>query len=103
MSVLMEFSMFPLEGEGSKSGDVARIVKMVHESGYSYKLTPMSTVVETPTMREALKLIEEAYALLEACGRVYACLKFDIRPNRKDGMHQKIESVQNKLDYLITV
>jgi uncharacterized protein YqgV (UPF0045/DUF77 family) len=103
MSVLMEFSMFPLEGEGSKSGDVARIVKMVHESGYSYKLTPMSTVVETPTMREALKLIEEAYALLEACGRVYACLKFDIRPSRKDGMHQKIESVQNKLDYLITV
>ena len=83
--------MFPLEGTGSKSADVARIVQMIHESGYSYKLTPMSTVVETPTMPEALKLIENAYALLEASGRVYACLKFDIRPNREDGMHQKIE------------
>lgn len=103
MSVLMEFSMFPLEGEGSKSADVARIVQMIHESGYSYKLTPMSTVVETPTMSEALKLVENAYALLEACGRVYACLKFDIRPNRKDGMHQKIESVQHKLDCLISI
>ncbi|AOO65168.1 thiamine-binding protein [Sulfurospirillum halorespirans] len=103
MSVLMEFSMFPLEGEGSISADVARIVEMVHKSGYSYKLTPMSTVVETPTMSEALKLVEEAYALLEACGRVYACLKFDIRANREDGMHQKIESVQNKLDCLITI
>lgn len=103
MSVLMEFSMFPLEGEGSKSADVARIVEMIHKSGYSYKLTPMSTVVETPTMSEALKLVEQAYALLEACGRVYACLKFDIRANRTDGMHQKIESVQNKLDCLITI
>jgi uncharacterized protein YqgV (UPF0045/DUF77 family) len=103
MSVLMEFSMFPLEGEGSKSADVARIVQMVHESGYSYKLTPMSTVVETPTMSEALKLVEEAYVLLEACGRVYACLKFDIRPNREDGMHQKIESVQNRLDCTVII
>lgn len=103
MSVLMEFSMFPLEGTGSKSADVARIVQMIHESGYSYKLTPMSTVVETSTMPEALKLIENAYALLEASERVYACLKFDIRPNREDGMHQKIESVQNKLDCLITI
>ncbi|WP_333804009.1 thiamine-binding protein [Sulfurospirillum sp.] len=103
MSVLMEFSMFPLEGSESKSADVACIVKMIHESGYSYKLTPMSTVVETPTMPEALKLVEKAYALLEAYGRVYACLKFDIRPNRQDGMQQKIESVQNKLDCLITI
>jgi uncharacterized protein YqgV (UPF0045/DUF77 family) len=31
MSVLMEFSMFPLEGTGSKSADVARIVQMIHE------------------------------------------------------------------------
>ena len=103
MSVLMEFSMFPLEGDGSKSAYVARIVQMIHESGVSYKLTPMSTVVETATMSEALKLIEQAYALLEECPRVYACLKFDIRQNRDDGMHQKIESVQNKVDCLITI
>ena len=91
MSILMEFSMFPLEGTGSKSADVARIVQMIHESGYSYKLTPMSTVVETPTMPEALKLIENAYALLEASGRVYACLKFDIRP--KKSSRYKINSI----------
>jgi len=103
MSVLMEFSMFPIEGSESKSADVARIIHMIHESGFSYKLTPMSTVVETPTMKEALKLVEDAYALLEACGRVYACLKFDIRPHREDGMQQKIESVKNKLDCLITI
>ena len=103
MSVLMEFSMFPIDGQSSKSSDVARIIKMIHESGYAYKLTPMSTVVETPTMKEALKLVEDAYALLEERERVYACLKFDIKPSREEGMKQKIDSVQSKLDYLITI
>ena len=95
--------MFPIDGQSSKSSDVARIIKMIHESGYAYKLTPMSTVVETPTMKEALKLVEDAYALLEESERVYACLKFDIKPSREEGMKQKIDSVQSKLDYLITI
>jgi len=103
MSVLMEFSMFPLEGSGSKSAYVAKIVEMIAQSGYVYKLTPMSTVVETHSMQEALSLIENAYNCLDECERVYACLKFDIRKNREDGIHQKIESVQQKLDCLITI
>jgi uncharacterized protein (TIGR00106 family) len=103
MSVLIEMSMFPLEGSGSKSAYVARIVETIHQSGYDYKLTPMSTIIETPTMQEALQMIEKAYACLEACERVYACFKFDIRKNRADGMHQKIVSVQDKLDHPISV
>ncbi|MDD3344028.1 MAG: thiamine-binding protein [Sulfurospirillaceae bacterium] len=98
MSVLMEFSMFPLEGSGSKSAYVAKIVKLIQESGYSYKLTPMSTVVETETMHEALKLLEYSYVQLDECERVYACVKFDIRQGRSDGMHQKIDSIQAKID-----
>ena len=98
MSVLMEFSMFPLEGSGSKSAYVAKIVKLIQNSGYPYKLTPMSTVVETETMNEALKLLEYSYVQLDECERVYACVKFDIRHNREDGMHQKIASIQEKLD-----
>lgn len=98
MSVLMEYSMFPLEGEGSKSAYVAKIIKLVQNSGYPYKLTPMSTIVETETMNEALKLLEYSYVQLEECERVYVCVKFDIRQNREDGMHQKIASIQEKLD-----
>lgn len=98
MSVLMEFSMFPLEGEGSKSAYVAKIIKLIQNSGYTYKLTPMSTVVETETMNEALKLLEYSYVQLEECERVYVCVKFDIRHNRDNGMEQKIASIQEKLD-----
>lgn len=101
MSVLMEFSMFPLEGEGSKSAYVARIIEMIHTSGYSYKLTPMSTIVETKSIVEALKLVEYAYAQIEECERVYACLKFDIRHNRDNGMEQKIASIETQLGHTI--
>jgi uncharacterized protein YqgV (UPF0045/DUF77 family) len=98
MSVLMEFSMFPTEGSEGKSEFVAKIVAMVKESGYAYTLTPMSTVVETDTIAQALALVEQAYATLEpTCNRVYACLKFDIRKGRSDGMGQKIASVEAKL------
>ena len=103
MSVLLEMSMFPLEGDGSKSAYVAKIIERIHQSGFNYKLSPMSTVIETHTMKEALSLIEQAYDCLEECERVYACLKFDIRKNREDGMHQKIASVQGKLDCKINV
>ncbi len=101
MSVLLEMSMFPLEGSGSKSAFVAKIIDQIDQSGFAYKLSPMSTVVETSTMQEALSLVEQAYECLEECERVYACLKFDIRKNRKDGMHQKVASVQKKLNRLI--
>lgn len=90
--------MFPLEGEGSKSAYVAKILSLIQGSGYTYKLTPMSTIVETDTMVESLKLLEYAYAQLEECERVYACVKFDIRLGRVDGMHQKVASLQAKLD-----
>lgn len=103
MSVLMEFSMFPLEGGGSKSAYVAKIIEVIQKSGYPYKLTPMSTVIETQTMPEALGLAEKAYTQLEACERVYACFKFDIRMDRENGMHQKIASVESKVDFQVSI
>jgi len=103
MSVLLEFSMFPTEGSEGKSASVAKIVGMIAQSGYPYKLTPMSTVVETPTLPEALSIIEAAYELLEEYNRVYGCFKVDIRKNRTEGMVQKIASVEEKLGYKVVV
>lgn len=99
MSVLMEFSMFPLEGESSKSTYVARIIEMIHNSGYPYKLTPMSTIVETESLTEALRLVEYAYAQIDECERVYACVKFDIRHGTNNAIEQKIASVEKHLGH----
>jgi len=98
MSVLVEFAMFPTDKGESVSQYVARIIKMIDESGVPYKLTPMGTVFETETIDEALKIIGEAYKQLEPdCNRVYSVVKFDIRKGKGNRLVQKIKSVENKL------
>jgi len=47
MSVLIEFSIFPTDKGESKSKYVARVIKMIKESGVTYQFTPMSTIIET--------------------------------------------------------
>ena len=99
-SVLLEFSMFPTSDEcregSSVSKQVSKIIKMIDESGVSYQLTPMGTVIEAKSMREALDIIERAYNELD-CERVYSSLKFDIRKNCKNRLKTKIESVERNL------
>lgn len=98
MSVLFEFAMFPTDKGESASPYVSRIIKMIRESGASYKLTPMGTIVETETMTEALDIISKAYSELEPdCKRIYSTVKFDIRKGPKVRMEQKIRSIENKI------
>ena len=101
MSVLLEFAMFPTSDncrEGSSvSKQVAKIIDAIDKSGVKYKLTPMGTVVETDTMREALDVIDLAYEQVKDCERVYSSLKFDIRHNAEDRLKNKIKSVEENL------
>ena len=101
MSVLLEFSMFPTSDEcrdgASVSKQVSKVIDAIDKSGVSYQLTPMGTVVETDTMREALDIIELAYNQLD-CERIYSALKFDIRKNTKNRLENKIKSVESVLD-----
>ncbi len=95
MSVLLEFSMFPTDAGESKSKYVGRIIDLVDKSGLDYKLTPMSTVIESDDISEALKVVEEAYRVLEKdCNRVYSTIKLDIRKGKSGTLKSKIESVK---------
>ncbi|MCD4668426.1 MAG: MTH1187 family thiamine-binding protein [Sulfurimonas sp.] len=102
LSVLMEFSMFPTSDEcregASVSKQVSKIIDMIDNLGVSYQLTPMGTIVETSSMKEALKIIELAYEQLDECERVYSSLKFDIRKNCNNRLKTKIESVEKVLN-----
>ena len=101
MSVLLEFSMFPTSAEcregASVSQYVSKIIDMIDQSGAAYQLTPMGTIVECETMKEALSVIEKAYECLSDCERVYSSLKLDIRKGKKNRLSGKIDSVQNAL------
>jgi len=101
MSVLLEFSMFPTSPDGrdgtSVSAQVSKIIDAIDKSGVAYQLTPMGTVIETDTMKEALDIIELAYEQLSDCERVYSSLKFDIRKNTKNRLKTKIASVEKHI------
>ncbi len=98
MSILLEFSMFPTDKGESVSAYVSKVIKMIDESGFSYQLTPMGTIVETDTMDDALKIIKDAYMVLEKdCNRIYSSLKFDIRKGKSNRLKEKIASVESKI------
>lgn len=101
-SVLLEFAMFPTSSEcregASVSQYVSRIIDVIDKSGVSYQLTPMGTIIECDSMKEALNVIEKAYECLSECERVYSSLKFDIRHGKSNRLKSKIDSVQNRLE-----
>ncbi len=98
MSVLMEFAMFPTDKGESISAHVSRVIRMIRESGVSYRLTPMGTVIETRTMSEALAIVQKAHDILEKdSGRIYSTVRFDIRKGRENRLEGKIKSVEDRI------
>ncbi|MBU0500383.1 MAG: MTH1187 family thiamine-binding protein [Gammaproteobacteria bacterium] len=99
MSVLMEFSMFPTDKGESVSPYVSEVIRMIRESGVSYRLTPMGTIIETEQLAEALAIIEQAEQVLsrQECRRIYSSIKLDIRAGKSGRMEGKIKSVTEKI------
>jgi len=98
VSVLMEFAIFPTDKGESVSAYVARVIRIIKESGHPYQLTAMGTIVETETMAAATELLNRAYAALaEDCNRVYATAKFDVRTGPMGRLAAKVKSVEEKL------
>ena len=99
MSTILNFAIFPPDkGDKGASEYVSKVLKMIDESGVSYKLNPMGTSIETDTLEEALDIVNRSYKVLEPFAeRVYSAITIDIRKNRKNGMTQKIASIENRI------
>ena len=94
----MQFAMFPTDKGASASPWVSKVIKMVRESGYSYRSSSMATIVETETLSEAQEIINKAFSLLEPdCDRVYCTVTFDIRKGSTGRLEGKIHSVEDKI------
>lgn len=97
MSVLVNFAIFPTDVGTSVSTEVSKIIKSVKESGYAYKLNAMGTVFETETMEQALRVIQNAYDLLQDHERVYLVVNMDIQKDKDGRIQSKIQSIEDKL------
>ncbi|BAU23588.1 hypothetical protein THC_1217 [Caldimicrobium thiodismutans] len=98
MSVLVSISIFPLDKGESVSSYVARAVKVIKESGFPYKVSPMETTFETETLDSALSVIRKCFEVMESdCNRVICNVKFDYRKGRSSGIISKLKSLEEKL------
>jgi uncharacterized protein (TIGR00106 family) len=98
VSVLLEFSMFPTDKGESVSAYVSQAIDAIRSSGLPYQLTPMGTIIEAPTLAEALSVIQAAYdALAPHSNRIYSSLKMDIRHGKDDRLEGKIASIQHHI------
>lgn len=97
MSVLLNFAIFPTDKGTSVSKYVSKIIKMIDESGFNYKLNPMGTTVETDNMKEALKVIEDAHEILANHDRIYCVANFDIQKDKSGRITSKIKSIEDKI------
>ena len=97
MSMLLEFSMFPM-GKGESVGDyVARSLDIIDRSGVPYRLNPMGTVLEGE-WDEVMGVVKQCYEKMTAdCGRVTCTLKFDWRRDATGRITGKVASVERRL------
>lgn len=97
MSVIVEFSIFPLDKGESLSPYVARALKTIQESGLSYELNPMGTCVEGE-WSEVMALVGRCFQELEKdCNRITLSLKADYRKGPGGRLKSKVASVKAKL------
>ncbi len=94
--MVVEFSMWPMVG-ASVSEHVAKVIKMVDESGLPYKVNAMGTVVEGE-WDEVMGLIKKCHQLLAGqTERVITEISIDDRKTRSNRIEGKVASIEKIL------
>jgi uncharacterized protein (TIGR00106 family) len=97
MSVLIDLSIFPVGKGKSLSPYVARVIKIIKDSGLPHKFGPMGTSIEGE-WKEVMAVVDRCFdELRKDCDRVYMTLKADYRKGAADRIEGKIKSVETKL------
>lgn len=97
MSAMAYVSITPLGESESVSPYVSRAVKKIKDSGLSWQLTPMGTIIEGEKLDEVLAVINSAVDELSECNRISISVKIDYRKSKPLGMNSKVDSVMKKL------
>ena|SRR3989339_476786 len=97
MSVLLEFSMTPLDKGESVSSYVARSLEIIDQSGLPYKLNPMGTVIEGE-WDEVMAVVTACYQKMSSdCGRITTQIKIDARQGKTERLRAKTEKLEKVL------
>jgi uncharacterized protein (TIGR00106 family) len=97
MSVLLEFSVVPIGKGASLSPVIAQIMKIIADSGVSYRVNPMGTVLEGEwdTVMGVVKKCHDT--VMKSAERTVTRVLIDDRQGGEPRMEKKIASVEQKL------
>ncbi|MBI4379489.1 MAG: MTH1187 family thiamine-binding protein [Nitrospinae bacterium] len=95
--MLAEFSIIPV-GVGESMGDqIAKVLKIVDESGIPYKANPMGTVIEG-SWDEVMSIIKKCHqAVTSDCPRILISISIDDRKDKPNRITEKLKSVEKRL------
>lgn len=97
MSLLLEFSITPLDKGESVSTYVARSLDIIDKSGLPYKLGPMGTCLEGE-WDECMAVVKECLTTMQSdCVRISLSMRGDYRQDKENRLTGKIASVEKKL------
>ena len=97
MSVLVDFSIFPVDKGDSVSAYVAKALDIIKKSGLPYRLGPMGTSVEGD-WEEVMGVVTRCFeAMKKESDRVYMTLKIDYRKGASGRLEGKVKSVESKM------
>ena len=98
MSVVIQFSIFPMDKGVSVSPYVARAARIIRESGFRYELGPMGTCIEGE-WNEVIGVVTRCFEdLKKDCERIYATITADYRNDSYGRIESKVNSVERKMD-----
>lgn len=97
MSVLLEFSMSPMDKGPSIGRYVARSIDIIDRSGLPYRLNPMGTVLEGDWNR-CFDVVRQCFERMSAdCERITCTIKVDYRSGPEGRMQAKVDRVREVL------
>ncbi len=98
MSAIMNFAIFPID-KGDHIGDyVSKVVQHIKNSGLTYQFGPMGTVIEAQSVPELLKIVEQAYEILDPISdRIYCVMNMDYNKNKSNLIKSKRESIEKRI------
>ncbi len=100
MSVIVDFSIFPVDKEASVSPYVAKAVKIIRESGLDYQTGPMGTCIEGE-WEDVMGVVSRCFEKMkEESSRIYMTLKVDYRRGDSGRLAGKVRSLEEKLGHI---
>ncbi|MBC8555701.1 MAG: MTH1187 family thiamine-binding protein [Candidatus Brocadiales bacterium] len=95
--MVINFTVVPIGNESSLSTKVAEVLKIVSDSGISYKLHSMGTILEGD-WEGIMRIIKKCHKnILKDSDRVLTTITIDDRKGRTGRITGKVKSVEKKL------